>query len=455
LGVNIAEPAHNEHGLQRQLTVGQMAMVAVGGSIGTGLLLGSAAAIEVAGPAVILTFLFAAFVTWTVTLALGELTSLHPAAGSFQLYGELYLNEWAGFISGAGYWAAIAISIGAEMVASATYMALWFPGVPPIVWVAIASLLLLGVNLLSVRRYGRFEYWFAMIKVVVVGVFIVLGAALLLTGSTTPQYTAHGGLFPNGALATLLALPVALYTFAGVEFVAVTSGESRSAAEAAHATRLTFVILTVVYLGAIVVLSGVMPWNHAGVRESPFVTVFRTVRIPGATHLMNFAVLTAALSSANAALYSASRTLFSLARNNWASAALGRLNRAGSPTLAVIASSFAIVVALMLARWAPQQAFISILNAALFGLLLSWLVTLAAHGRFRRSVNRSDLVHLPRRSPLGRTGSAIGFVLIVLVILKTWWDSPLALASGIVYLIALNVAYLLLRKPHAHRATTP
>jgi L-asparagine transporter-like permease len=152
-----------------------MAMVAVGGSIGTGLLLGSAAAIEVAGPAVILTFLFAGLVTLTVTLALSELASLHPAAGSFQLYGELYLNEWAGFLSGAGYWAAIAISIGAEMVASATYMAYWFPSVPAIVWIAIASALLLGVNLLSVGRYGRFEYWFAMIKVVVVFAFILLG----------------------------------------------------------------------------------------------------------------------------------------------------------------------------------------------------------------------------------------------------------------------------------------
>ena len=121
------------------------------------------------------------------------------------------------------------------------------------------------------------------------------------------------------------------------------------------------------YLGAIVVLTGIIPWNHAGVHESPFVTVFRTVHVPGAGHLMNFVVLTAALSGANAALYSASRTLFALARNGWAPAALGRLNRAGSPTLAVITSSFSIVVALVLERWAPQQAFVSILNAALLG----------------------------------------------------------------------------------------
>ena len=448
-----SESAPHEEGLQRQLTAGQMAMVAVGGSIGTGLLLGSAAAIEVAGPAVVLTFLFAGFITWTVTLALGELASLHPAAGSFQLYGDLYLGEWAGFLSGAGYWAAIAISIGAEMVASATYMAFWFPRVPAIVWIAAASILLLGVNRLSVRRYGWFEYWFAMIKLVVVAAFIVLGAALLLSGTTRPQYAAHGGVFPNGALATLLALPFALYTFAGVEFVAVASGESRSNEEVARATRLTFTILTLVYLGAIFVLTGVMPWNHAGVLESPFVTVFRTVRVPGAAHLMNFAVLSAALSGANAALYAASRTLFSLARNGWAPAALGRLNRAGSPTQAVAVSSFSIVLALVLERWAPQQAFVSILNAALFGLLLSWLVSLAAHARFRRTATASAIARLPRPSPLGAAGSIIGFVLIVLAIGKTWWDSRVSFASGAVYLVVLNGAYLLLRQ--RRRARTP
>lgn len=418
-------------------------MVAVGGSIGTGLLLGSAAAIEVAGPAVILTFLFAAFVTWTVTVALTELASAHPAAGSFQLYGDLYLNEWAGFLSGAGYWAAIAISIGAEMVASATYMAYWFPTVPPVVWVAAASACLFAINVLGVGRYGRFEYWFAMIKVVVIAAFVFVGSALMLSGRTPTEYTAHGGWFPNGSLAMLLAVPFALYTFAGVEFVAVTSGESRSTADVPRATRLTFAILTLVYLGAIVVLTGVIPWNRTGVHESPFVTVFRAIRIPGAAHLMNFTVLTAALSAANAALYSSSRTLFALARNGWAPASLGKLNRAGSPTRAVAASSFAIVVALVLERWAPQQAFVSILNAALFGLLLSWLVTLAAHVQFRR------------QQSLGSAGSVAGFVLIVLSILKTWWDSPLSFASGVVYLLVLNAAFGLLRKSHRVRTMTP
>src|SRR6202162_1758909 len=142
-----ADNRDQEQGLRHQLGAGQMAMVAVGGSIGTGLLLGSAAALEIAGPGVILSFLLAAFITLTVTMALGELSSMHPAAGSFGVYGDLYLNHWAGFIARAGYWAAISISIGAELVASATYLAYWFPSVPALVWVIGFSALLLLVYL--------------------------------------------------------------------------------------------------------------------------------------------------------------------------------------------------------------------------------------------------------------------------------------------------------------------
>src|SRR6202142_909134 len=170
--------SNSESGLRHQLTAGQMTMVAVGGSIGTGFLLGTASAISLAGPAVILSFVLAAFISWTVALALGELASTHPAAGSFGVYADLYLNHWAGFISRAGYWLAIAVSIGAEMVASATYMQLWFPKVLPVVWVGVFSAFLLSTNLLAVHAYGRFEFWFAMIKVAVIATFIALGAAL-------------------------------------------------------------------------------------------------------------------------------------------------------------------------------------------------------------------------------------------------------------------------------------
>ena len=436
----------HEDGLRHQLSAGQMAMVAVGGSIGTGMLLGSAAALTVAGPGVILSYAFAAFIAWTVTVAIGELSSVHPAAGSFGLYADLYLNQWAGFVSRAGFWAAISIGVGANLVASATYMAYWFPKTPSTFWVAVFSSLLLLVNIRSVRDFGRFEYWFSMLKLVTIAIFIVVGGTLLVRGSVTQHYISQGGFFPNGRLAPLLAITFALYTFGGIEIVAITTGEAHARSDIARAVRLAFAILCVIYLGAIIVLVGVIPWKHVSTEESPFVTVFRIGKIPAAGALMNFVILTAALSSANANLYAASRMLFSLARTGWAPARLGTLNATGAPMPALLCSSYGIVVALVLEQWSSKNAFVYILSAALFGLMLSWMVTLAAHMSFRKRTSNEQLHALPIQSPLGLWGSVFGLVLVCSSILKSWWDSRVNLSSGMLYLLLLSLAYTLIKR---------
>src|SRR6202161_2317304 len=361
-----------EQGLNRQLTAGQMTMVAVGGSIGTGLLLGSAAALEIAGPSVIVSYVAAALIASTVAMALGELASVHPAAGSFGVYGELYLNEYLGFLCRAGYWASIAFSIGAELIASATYMTYWFPRGSGEVGVLVFSSLLLLVNWGSVGSFGRFEFWFAMIKFATIVAFILAGAALMFSGHVTPQYNAHGGFLPKGPIAPLLAVFLAIYAFGGVEMLAVTTGESRSPQDIPRAARLTFFLLAGLFLGGILVLVGVMPWNHAGVTESPFVSVLRLTKIPAAAFLMNFVVLTAALSGANAKLYVASRLLFSMGRTRWAPRSLGKLNASGSPRLALLVSSYGIVTALIIENWAPKQAFLYTMGAAFSGPMFSW-----------------------------------------------------------------------------------
>jgi AAT family amino acid transporter len=436
----------DEQGLHHQLTAGQMSMVAVGGSIGTGLLLGSAAALEVAGPGVILSYIIAAFLAYTVAMALGELASTHPAAGSFGVYGELYLNQYLGFLCRAAYWAAIAFSIGAELVASATYMTYWLPAVPGEVWVIVFSAMLLLVNLRSVGSFGRFEFWFSMIKFATIVAFILAGATLLFSGRVAQQYTAHGGFFPNGPVAPLLAVFWAIYAFGGIEMLAVTTGESHSAKDIPRATRLTFFSLAIVYLGAITVLVGVMPWNHTGVAESPFVSVLRMARVPAAAYFMNFVVLTAALSGANAKLYVASRLLFSMGRSGWAPASLGKLNASGSPRLAVLVSSYGIVTALIIENWAPKQAFLYIMGAAFSGLIFSWAVSLAAHVSFRRRLTSAQVAALPIRSPLGLWGSIIGFVLVSIAIIHTLFATRVNEVGGFVFFTALTIAYLLLKR---------
>jgi len=441
-------PQFHEEGLRHQLSAAQMAMVAVGGSIGTGLLLGSGAAMEIAGPAAILSFLAAAFINWTVAMALGELACAHPAAGSFGVYGDLYLNSFAGFIARAGYWVGLALAIGTEMIAAATYMSDWFARVPAYVWIVLFGALLLAINLRSVGSYGRVEFWLSMIKLATIVGFILIGAALLTTGRAVPQYNAQGGFFPAGLWAPVVALTYAIYSFGGVEMVAVTTGESRSTKEIPRAVWMTFLTLTFVYVGAMVILLGVMPWNRAGVSESPFVTTFRTVKIPHASGLMNFVVLTAALSGANATLYVASRMVFSLARTGWAPASLGRLNHEGSPQNAVLHSSFGILFALALVLFVPRNAFRYMLGAAFTGMILSWLVSLAAHISFRLRRSPEQLAALPLRSPLGVWGSALGFVAVSVALLQTWLHPLVNLWSGLALFGVLTLAFLGLREGH-------
>jgi amino acid transporter, AAT family len=436
----------HEQGLHHQLTAGQMTMVAVGGSIGTGLLLGSAAALEVAGPGVIISYVIAAFIAYTVAMALGELASMHPAAGSFAVYGELYLNQYLGFLCRAAYWAAIAFSIGAELVASAAYMAYWFPTVRGEIWVLVFAALLLVVNLRSVGSFGRFEFWFSMIKFATIVAFILAGAALLFSGKVAPQYTAQGGFLPKGPIAPLLAVFWAIYAFGGVEMLAVTTGESRSSTDIPRATRLTFFLLAGVYLGAITILVGVMSWNHTGVSESPFVSVLRLAKVPAAAYFMNFVVLTAALSGANAKLYVASRLLFSMGRTGWAPAALGKLNASGSPRLALLVSSYGIITALIIENWAPKQAFLYIMGAAFSGLIFSWIVSLAAHVSFRWRLTPEQVAKLPMRSPFGVWGSILGFVLVSAAVLHTLFSSRINAYGGLAFFAILTVAYILMRR---------
>jgi AAT family amino acid transporter len=444
----IEQGAAQEKGLRHQLSASQMAMVSVGGSIGTGLLLGSGAAIQIAGPALILTYLLGAFLAWTVTNALGEMASAHPGAGSFGLYADLYLSPWAGFVARYGYWFAVAVAVGAELVAASTYFRYWFPSVPGVVWVVLYAGLLLLINLRPVGDYGSFEFWFAMIKVVTIVVFVLAGTSLLLGGRATPQYLKHGGFFPNGPVSPLLAVSFPLFSFLGLEMVAISSGEARAASAIPRATKIMFALLTFLYVGSTAVLVGFLPWNRAGVTQSPFVTVFVISGIPAASTIMNFVVLTAALSSANANLYAASRMMFSLARSGHAFPALGQLNASGSPQLALLVSGIGVPLALISEQWAPRSAFLWLIGSSLAGGMLAWCVGLAAHIAFRRRISPADLAALPMRAPGGAVLSLVGFVGILLAVASTWWvpQSRITIVSGLPYLAILSVAYLVRRK---------
>jgi L-asparagine transporter-like permease len=442
--------------LHRELSAGKMTMVAVGGSIGTGLLLGSGAAIQIAGPSIILSYMMGALIAFVVTMALGEMSSLHPSAGSFGLYADLYLNPWAGFVSRYGYWFAVVISISAELVASATYARFWFPRIPSFVWIILFAATLLLINLRTVGNFGSFEYWFAMIKVVVIVAFIVIGAALLFGGKTQSHYTSDGGFLPQGALGPMLALSFVLFNYLGTEMVAISSGEARSAAEIPRATYATFAVLTFIYLFASTVLVGVVPWRRVGVTQSPFVTVFEVAHVPAISHLMNFVVLTAALSGSNASLYATSRLLYSLAESGFAPRKLAQLTSKGSPRWAILVSASGILVALLAQYVTPQNAYLYIIGASLFGGMLAWCIALASHIAMRRRLSAQQIAALPMRAPGGATASGAALVAIVLVVVSTLWvpQSRITIVSAGPYLLLLSAFYFVMKKNKAGNRMT-
>jgi len=439
-----------EAGLRRQLTPRQLSMIALGGAIGTGLFLGSAISVQLAGPGVILSYAAGAAIALVLMWALAEMAVAHPVAGSFGVYAEMYLHPWAGFVMRYSYWLAQVVAIGSEVVAAAIYCRYWFPGVPAWVWIAAFSTSLVYINARSVASFGEFEYWFAMIKVVTIVLFLILGAALLLGIGFRPlgvaNYTAHGGFLPHGWAGVGLGVAMAIFSYLGIEVVAVTSGEARDPQVAVpRALRWTLARLAIFYIGGLAVLVGVMPWNQAGLAQSPFVRVFQTIGIPAAASVMNFVVLTAALSSVNCNLYLTARMLFSLARGGYAPAALGKLSRQGTPVTALLVSSGGMLaaLALQLRFGETSSAYLYMLGAAFFGGLFVWMMIFVTHLAFRRRAASAGIALL-RFAPRGPWSSLTGLAALVGVLVSTWWvpGMRITLAAGLPWLVFISLCYL-------------
>jgi len=447
-----------EAGLQRGLTPAQLAMIGLGSAIGTGLFLGSAIAVKLAGPAVILSFVGAACIALTMMWALAEMAAAHPVAGSFGLYAEMYLHPWVGYAVRLTYWACMMVVVGSEVVASSIYCQLWFPRTPSWIWIGAFSLVILYINTTSVGSLGAFEYWLSMIKVVTILVFLMLGAALL-SGLGFPKvgltnYTAHGGFFPHGWTGVGLGVVMGLFSFFGIEVVGTTAGEAADPKVAVpKAMRRTLGALVLFYVAGLALVVGIVPWRQIGLGESPFVRVFETVGIPAASHIMNFVVLTAALSSAIANLYFAARLAFSLARGGYLPRLLGRLSRKDMPVIAVLASAGGMVVALVLSKYFKESLFVFMIGLSTFGALFAWLMTLLTHLAFRRFYERQAQPYL-RLGPRGPWASLAGFVAVLAVMVSTWWvpGFRITLLAGLPWLAFVTLCYLVWRKAHSARS---
>jgi len=452
------EVAKREAGLHKRLSSRQVAMIGLGCTIGTGLFLGSAISVKLAGPAVILSFAAGAVIALTVMWALAEMAVEHPAAGSFGLYAEMYLHPWAGFAVRYTYWLCLVMIVGSEVVAAAIYCDFWSTGVPLWIWIGGFSSILILINTLSIEDFGSIEYWFAMIKVVTIVAFLILGA-MLLFGVGFPRiglnnFTAHGGFFAHGWRGVGLGVVMAIFSFLGLEIVGVTAGEAADPKTAVpRALRRTLGYLALFYLGGLSLVVGIVPWPEIGLGQSPFVRVFERAGIPAASNLMNFVVLSAALSSALCNLYFTARMLFSLARGGFAPPFLGKLSKKGMPVAAVLVSSVGMAVALVLSQTLKQTAFVFLIGLAFFGGPFIWLMTLATHIAFRLRVAKENRV-IARIAPLGIWSSVAGIVALLAVLASTWWipDFHVALLSGPPWLVFLTVCYFIWRKLRSPKA---
>jgi amino acid transporter, AAT family len=445
------QPSTQPEGLHRRLGQRQLTMMAIGGAIGVGLFLGSSVTIHLAGPAVILSYLLGAGIALIMSYVLTEMAVVHPVAGAFGVYAEKYLNPWAGFSVRATYGIAQIIAIGAEVTAAGIYISYWLPNVPQWIWVVLVSAALVALNSMQVNRLGEFEYWFAMIKVTAILAFIAVGVWLIFGfggrhAVGLANLTRHGGFLPMGWKGVWLSLTITVTSYMGVEIIAVTAGEAENPERTIpRAMRNIVYRLIFFYVLAIAVMVAMVPWNQAGntLSGSPFVTAFASARIPFAAGIMNFVVLTAALSSVNTNLYLSTRMLFSLGRGGYAPEWLGKVSGNGVPHRALLASTAGIIAAILLAVFAPRNAFLMLYGTAVAGMLFVWLVILNTHLRFRKALPRQTVLSLPMRLPIHPFFTVLGIILLLGISVTTFfvegleWSFP---AFG-VFLALLSLLY--------------
>lgn len=448
-----------EHGLHQSLSKAQITMIGLGGAIGTGLFLGSGIAIGYAGPAVLISYIIAGFAAVVMVFSLSEMAVVHPTAGSFGLYAETYLNPWAGFVVRYTYWLAQVIAVGGEAVAAGVYMSFWYPDVPIWMWSLGFAFILLYLNSRSVSNFGTVEYWFAFIKVAAIIIFIILGTSTIFgigqpaTG-TTNLTGLPGGFMPNGWHGVWMGVIIGIFSFNGIEVIAVTSGETADPQRAIPAALRTMAFrLFLFYICALAIVVSFVPWTETGAKvitQSPFVKIFAHSGIRNAAGLMNFVVISAALSSMNTNIYLCSRMLFSLSRGRYAPAFLGRLSDNGTPVAAILLSGGSILVAAAVSVVTPL-AYNYLFGVALFGAIVVWMIILASHIGFRRHHRAEDL---PVRMPLFPYMQIAGLTLLAAILITMGLDTEfwnISWIVGVPWLLLISAAYFFWKRSNSAR----
>lgn len=381
--------------LARGLSPRHIQLIALGSAIGVGLFLGSAQAINRAGPALLIAYALGGAAVFMVARALGELLLYRPVTGSVATYADEFLGPWAGFLTGWSFWLLYLVVGVAEITAVGIYVQYWFPSVPQ--WMpALATLAVLtAANLMAVRIFGELEFWFALIKVIAVIALILFSIAILAFGvggslggsASISNLWTHGGLLPHGLAGLAMALPIATFAFGGIELIGVTAGEARDPERTLpRAVNGVLYRILIFYIGAIAAILTLVPWDELPTSASPFVLVFDHFGIPAAATVVNLVVITAAASACNSGVFSTGRMLHTLARAGQAPHALAGLNRQRVPSAAVLASVALMLGGVVLNYLVPQRVFVYVVSVALSVQLWIWGSIILAHLGYRKAV---------------------------------------------------------------------
>ncbi|GAA1560968.1 amino acid permease [Kribbella hippodromi] len=374
----------------------QMTMIAIGGVIGADLFVGSGKAIGSAGPGVLIAYLGVGLIVILVMRMLAELAVAKPETGSFSSYATRELGPWAGLSVGWLYAYQWCITVGFEAIAGAAIAHRVLPGIPSWLAAFVFMAVLIAVNLAQVANFGEFEFWFALVKVVAIVAFILLGLAALfglVPGFHSPglsNFTAHGGFLPEGNTAVLLATLVVFFSFFGTEVVTIAAGEAVAPVEAVRRGMNSVVWrILVFYIGSIFIVLALLPWNDNKVTQSPYVAVLERLGIPGAAGVMDVVVLTAVLSCLNSGIYASSRMVFALGRSGEAPRLFARTSRNGVPVAAVLLASSIGLITVVANYFIPTEAvFNFLLDSSGAVAVVTYLCITATHYRGRRRLDR-------------------------------------------------------------------
>ncbi len=429
--------------LKRSMTAGQMEMISLGGAIGVGLFMGSTSTIKWTGPSVLLAYMFVGLILYIVMRALGEMLYVSPGTGSFADYATEYISPLAGYLAEwANVFQYIVVGIS-EVVAATEYLKFWWPEVS-VFWsgIIIIAFLLLA-NLASAKAYGTLEFWFAMIKVVTIVIMIILGLLVILLGVGNhgkpigfSNLWSHGGFFTGGVKGFFFSMAIIAGSYEGIELIGISAGEVANPQEAiVKSVKSVLWRILIFYVGAIFVIVTIYPWNQLSNIGSPFVETFTKVGITAAAGIINFVVLTAALSGANSGIYSSSRMLFKLAHEGEAPKAFGKLSKRIVPDRAIVGITSGILIGFILnlimstMNKSMGELFVVVYSSSVLPGMVAWFVILIAELKFRKN-NSHLMAEHPFKLPLYPYSNYFAFAMLLVIVVFMFINPETRISVG-------------------------